>query len=619
MIEVCKGTNLSVFLQRIKQKEEMENKKPIVLNNLEEWDFTDYIDSLIQKEEAVDLEFKIAKDGLPNSLWDTYSSFANTDGGVIILGVKEYKQQFIIEGLTKEQISQYKKDFWNQINNPDCVNENLLSDNDLYEGCYKGKNLLLIYVPRATRIQRPIYRTRNPFGGHTFKRNHEGDYKCTDAEVKRLIADSDENHPRDSRILCNYSIEDIDKETLTQYRQLFANLKPSHPWLSLNDLEFLTKLEAYRKDRHTKEEGFTLGIPLPPVVKPAFVDTCRTGMTCIEDYSDSTLRGMTPFYKALDRVSSDDSDDKQVRIAVFGDSFIEADIFTADLREMLQKQFGGCGVGFVTITSMTSGYRPTVRHTFGGWSSHAVTDSVYFDKKKQGISGHYFVPRNGAYVELRGQNKYASLLDTCQRASIFFHSRDSVLLSVRVNKGENKNYSLGPSDGLQQIQVDGRIGSIRWTVDRADSTLFYGLAMDGKKGIVLDNFSLRGSSGLSLRGIPPQMLKQFNRQRPYDLIILEYGLNVATERGRNYDNYQKGLLTAIEHLKECFPQAGILLLSVGDRDSKNENGELRTMPGVKNLIRYQQNIAAESGIAFWNMFEAMGGEGSMAKLVHATS
>ena len=103
-------------------------------------------------------------------------------------------------------------------------------------------------------------------------------------------------------------------------------------------------------------------------------------------------------------------------------------------------------------------------------------------------------------------------------------------------------------------------------------------------------------------------MKQFNRQRPYDLIILEYGLNVATERGRNYDNYQKGLITAIEHLKECFPQAGILLLSVGDRDYKNENGELRTMPGVKNLIRYQQNIAAESGIAFWNMFEAMGGE-----------
>lgn len=358
-------------------------------------------------------------------------------------------------------------------------------------------------------------------------------------------------------------------------------------------------------------------IPLPPVVKPVFVDTCRTGMTCIEDYCDSTLRGMAPFYKALDRISSDDSADRMVRIAVFGDSFIEADIFTADLREMLQKRFGGCGVGFVTITSMTSGFRPTVRHTFGGWSSHAVTDSVYFDKKKQGISGHYFVPRSGAYVELRGQSKYASLLDTCQRASIFFYNKDSVHLSASINKGEKRNYSIAPSGSLQDIEIDGRIGSIRWMVERADSTLFYGLAMDGKKGIILDNFSLRGSSGLSLRGIPQQMLKEFNRQRPYDLIILEYGLNVATERGRIYDNYQKGLLAAIDHLKNCFPQAGILLLSVGDRNYKTENGDLRTMPGVKNLIRYQQNIAAESGIAFWNMFEAMGGEGSMAKLVHA--
>lgn len=363
-----------------------------------------------------------------------------------------------------------------------------------------------------------------------------------------------------------------------------------------------------------EEEADTDSLPPPPVVKPAFVDTCRSGMTCIEDYSDSTLRGMSPFYQALDDVHSED---RMVRIAVFGDSFIEADIFTADLREMLQKKFGGCGVGFVTITSMTSGYRPTVRHTFGGWSSHAVTDSIYFDKQKQGVSGHYFLPRAGAYVELRGQNKYASLLDTCQRASIFFYNKDTLQLSVRVNKDEAETHQIEPAGNLQQIQVGGRIGSVRWTVDRTDSTLFYGLAMDGKKGVVVDNFSLRGSSGLSLRGIPAEMMQDFNKLRPYDLIILEYGLNVATERGRNYDDYQKGLLTAINHLKECFPQAGMLLLSVGDRDYKTENGDLRTMPGVKNLIRYQQNIAAESGIAFWNMFEAMGGEGSIAKMVHA--
>lgn len=371
----------------------------------------------------------------------------------------------------------------------------------------------------------------------------------------------------------------------------------------------------YPKQQPLKADSDT--IPLPPVVKPAFVDTCRTGMTCIEDYSDSTFRGMRPFYEALNRLSSGDEEDRQVRIAVFGDSFIEADIFTADLREMLQKRFGGCGVGFVAITSATNGFRPTVRHTFGGWESHAVTDSIGFDKKLQGISGHYFIPRRGAFVELRGQKKYASLLDTCQRSTIFYLSKDSLSLTASVNKGDAQLFSVLPSAHLQTSEVEGNIGSVRWSAGEADSTRFYGVAMDGKQGIVLDNFSLRGSTGLSLRDIPQRMLKEFNRVRPYDLIVLEYGLNVATERGRNYDKYQKGLLTAIEYLKNCFPQAGVLLLSVGDRDYKDDEGELRTMPGVKNLVRYQQHTAALSGIAFWSMFEAMGGEESMATLVHA--
>lgn len=352
---------------------------------------------------------------------------------------------------------------------------------------------------------------------------------------------------------------------------------------------------------------------LPTVVKPVFVDTCRAGITCIEDYSDSTNRGMQPFYEALDKIQSED---KLVRIAVFGDSFIEADIFTSDLREMLQKKFGGCGVGFVPVTSVTSGYRPTVRHSFGGWSSHAVTDSA-FDRQKQGVSGHYFIPRAGAYVELRGQKNYASLLDTCQQASLFFKNRGDVSLSVKVNQGAPQTRDFAPTGVLQQMQVQGQIGSVRWEVNRADSTLFYGMAMDGTRGIVLDNFSLRGSSGLSLRTIPVDMMSAFNQLRPYDLIILQYGLNVATERGRNYDSYQKGLLTSIARLKESFPHAGLLLLSIGDRNYKTETGDLRTMPGVKNLLRYQQSIASESGIAFWNMFEAMGGEGSMAAMVHA--
>lgn len=355
-------------------------------------------------------------------------------------------------------------------------------------------------------------------------------------------------------------------------------------------------------------------MPPPPKVKPAFVDTCRAGMTCIEDYSDSTLRGMTPFYQALDELKKHP---RLVRIAVFGDSFIEADILTADLREMLQKRYGGCGVGFVTITSMTNGFRPTVRHSFSGWQSHSIMDSVFFDRSKQGISGHYFIPRPGAQVELRGQKTYASRLDTCKQASIFFYNKGEVTLSASVNRGEAQTETFLPTGDLQEMKVEGNIGSVRWTVESADSTLFYGLAMDDTQGIIVDNFSLRGSSGLSLRSVPIWMMQEFNEQRPYDLIILQYGLNVATPRGWNYDGYRDGMTATIAHLKEAFPRAGILIVGVGDRDYKTEDGNLRTMPGIKNLVRYQQNLAADNGIAFWNLFEAMGGEGSMVKLVHA--
>ncbi|MDE6181038.1 MAG: SGNH/GDSL hydrolase family protein [Phocaeicola sp.] len=349
-------------------------------------------------------------------------------------------------------------------------------------------------------------------------------------------------------------------------------------------------------------------------VKPVFVDTCKTGMTCIEDYSDSTMRGMKHFYETLLQIQTMD---RPVRIAYFGDSFIEADIFTADLREMFQHQFGGCGVGYIPVTSTITGYRPTVRHNFGGWKSHSSNDSVGFDKLQQGISGHYFLPYEGAYVHLKGQNKYASRLDTCEISTFYFFNKGDVTVRSRVNgAAQGELYEKTGTGVIQAVSVEGRIGQVRWNVERADSAVFYGVAMDGKRGISLDNFSVRGSSGLHLRNIPLHTLCGFHHLRPYDLIVIQYGLNVATQRGTNYDGYKKGMLTVIEHLKKAFPESSILLVSVGDREYKNEYGELRTMPGVKNLIRYQQSIAADSHIAFWNMYEAMGGQGSIVGMVN---
>ncbi len=348
--------------------------------------------------------------------------------------------------------------------------------------------------------------------------------------------------------------------------------------------------------------------------KPPFVDTCRTDLTLIEDFSDSTARGMEPFYRALDELAARP---RTVRIAAFGDSFIEADILTGDLRAMLQKQYGGCGVGFVPVTSKTNGFRPTVRHTFDGWQSYAIIGSGSYNPALVGLSGQYALPVSDAYVELKGQHTYASRLDTCHESTIYFYPREKTRLSASVNEGEAEEETFVPMGGLQQMQVRGDIGTVRWEVARADSTAFYGVAMDDTVGIVLDNFALRSNSGLSLRAITPRMMREFNALRPYDLIILEYGLNVASEEQLDYSGYAKGMTEVIAQLKRAFPGAGLLLVGVGDRVYKDEAGELATMPGIKSLVRYQRKIARDSGIAFWNLFEAMGGEGSIVQLVEA--
>ena len=169
--------------------------------------FEDYLDSLLNSVESDDLEFKSAAGGFPGSFWDTYSAFANSEGGVIVLGVIERKGKFYIDNLSDEQIEKYTKDFWNNVNNRATVSCNLLRTEDVVVEDYNGHKLMLFFIPRASREQRPVYRTSQPYNG-TFKRNYEGDYKCTEKEVQRMFADADVSRPADSRILKNYSMID---------------------------------------------------------------------------------------------------------------------------------------------------------------------------------------------------------------------------------------------------------------------------------------------------------------------------------------------------------------------------------------------------------------------------
>lgn len=215
------------------------------------------LSELFADHESDELEYKAAQGGFPTDFWKTYSAFANTNGGIIILGVKERKSVFQIEGLQEDKITAYKKLFWDGANNPVTVSVNLMTEADVKHFSVEGKLLMAFKVPAATRTQRPVFLTRNPFE-NTYKRNHEGDYKCTNEEVRRMLADADLNHHPDSRVLQGFSMDDLDEQSVRQYRQLFAVARPGHAWLVLEDKELLIQLGAYRKDRKSKLEGPTV-------------------------------------------------------------------------------------------------------------------------------------------------------------------------------------------------------------------------------------------------------------------------------------------------------------------------------------------------------------------------
>ncbi len=146
---------------------------------------------LIYNGEKVDIECKEAESNVPRSAYESYSAFANTKGGYIILGVKENKkktfpeERFMVQGIqnSKKQV----EDFWNTINSSK-VNRNILKDEDIFIVEEPGISLIVIKVPRADYKMRPIYVGENPYKG-TFKRNNEGDYHATEHEIRGMIRD----------------------------------------------------------------------------------------------------------------------------------------------------------------------------------------------------------------------------------------------------------------------------------------------------------------------------------------------------------------------------------------------------------------------------------------------
>ena len=217
------------------------------------------IKAALLKGEKVTLECKRARNEVPKSVWETYSAFANTIGGLILLGVdedlkeKNSKKRYQILGVEDPQ--KIVTDFWNTINS-DKVNQNILNNSDVEIVSIDGMQIVCIHVPQADWRMKPIYLNGNVYKG-TFRRNHEGDYHCTERQVKSMIRDSFEDG-NDGLLMEHFGMDDIDPDSLRRYRTLFQYRNEGHVWNEIDDKSFLKNLGGYIVDRASGKEGLTM-------------------------------------------------------------------------------------------------------------------------------------------------------------------------------------------------------------------------------------------------------------------------------------------------------------------------------------------------------------------------
>ena len=150
----------------------------------------DTLEFLSEYREDASIEAKRAQGGLPHSLWETYSAFANTLGGVILLGVAEDEEDKSLYSVPLFDPQALAEEFWDMVNDPDVVSANILQREDVQVLNAGDDQIVAIFVPRAPARLRPVYIGQDPYGG-TYFRMGEGDCRAQRHEVLAMLQDQE--------------------------------------------------------------------------------------------------------------------------------------------------------------------------------------------------------------------------------------------------------------------------------------------------------------------------------------------------------------------------------------------------------------------------------------------
>ncbi len=362
------------------------------------------------------------------------------------------------------------------------------------------------------------------------------------------------------------------------------------------------------------ESEDTLGkkdtIPPPPVIP--IVDVANI----------DTRAYLAAFYAALDSTNS-----MPVRVVHYGDSQTEEDRITNVLREHWQKQYGGGGVGLIplhqTIPTRTIrqwlSINNVVQTAQGGPKRYLVYGprSMRLNNDDYGVMGQVAVmdstlvagsedivmniePIDKKYKSHNYFNRVRLLTDS---VSSYVMTRDTILHSD-TQSYITPLYTLPDSTTKCEIHLQGK-GKV------------YGISLETPTGVIVDNIPMRGCSGNIFTKIDSASLSVFYRETNTRLIILQFGGNMIpqTENPSTISGYVRSTLRQqVRYLRACAPESAILFIGPSDMSTRID-GEMATYPLVPYMDKLLKKMAEEEQIAYWSMYDAMGGKNSMVKWV----
>ena len=327
--------------------------------------------------------------------------------------------------------------------------------------------------------------------------------------------------------------------------------------------------------------------------------------TLITDYGTDSSYSLNFFYKKLDSIKQNHA---KIRIAYFGDSFIEGDDITDEIRLQLQSNFGGTGIGFVPVQSAVSSLYTQIKLDGNGWTDYNFRNNP--NKYPLGLSGHLFYSTNTAKVNFIPKYKSPTT-----DVKLYYGNMTSNAALTVVKNGKNEVINTHGNDLINEtiISNSATINSLSLATTQENMPI-YGVSFEDKEGVYLDNYSFRGNTSVLTQQITQEVMQQLNSYLHYDLIIVHYGINAVEHEKQEFDWFESSMHKVIQNMKRGFGNVPILIVSTSDIGYKYD-GKYSTEHGVPFMVATQRAIAKRHKVAFWNLYQSMGGENTITNWV----